>query len=45
MKKALTYSAGLIALYLIVEHALGAGTIFEKGGKASTGLIRALQGR
>lgn len=45
MKKALTYGAGLIALYLLVDYASGAGTVLSSGGTASVGIIKALQGR
>lgn len=45
MKKMLTYGAGLIALYLVVEHYTGAGTVLTKGASGSTSIIKALQGR
>jgi hypothetical protein len=45
MRKALTYGAGLIAIYLVVEHYTGAGTLLTKGAAGSTSIIKALQGR
>lgn len=44
-KKVLTYGAGLILVYLLVEHYSGAGDLFKTGGSASVSLIKALQGR
>jgi hypothetical protein len=45
MKKALTYGAGLIALYLVVYYYTGAGALLTdiKGGVEGT--IQAFQGR
>lgn len=45
MRKALTYTAGLIALYLVVEHYTGAGTLLTKGSAGGVGIVKALQGR
>lgn len=45
LKKALTYGAGLIAVYLLVANANGTGTVFSKGGTAVSGLVKTLQGR
>lgn len=45
MKKALTYGAGLIALYLVVEHYTGAGTLLSKGSTGGVSVIKAFQGR
>lgn len=45
MKKLLTYSAGLIAVYLIVANANGAGVVVKEGGGALSGLVKAFQGR
>jgi hypothetical protein len=45
MRKALTYTAGLIALYLVVEHYTGAGTLLTKGSQGGVGIVKALQGR
>lgn len=45
MRKALTYSAGLIALYLIVEHYTGSGTVLSKGASGISTVVQSLQGR
>lgn len=45
MKKALVYGAGLIALYLVVEHYTGAGTLLDKGSSGGVKIIKSLQGR
>jgi hypothetical protein len=45
MKKALTYSTILIALYLGVYYSSGAGTLLSGGANAGTSLVRAFQGR
>jgi len=45
MRKALTYAAGLIAVYLLVANATGAGKVLTSAGSASTGLVKAFQGR
>jgi hypothetical protein len=45
MRKILTYSAGLIALYLVVEHYTGAGTLLDKGASGGATVVKALQGR
>lgn len=39
------YSAGLIALYLIVVHASGFGTAFTQGAKGLSEVDKTLQGR
>lgn len=44
-RKALVYTAGLIALYLGLTHATGGGTLLDKGSKGGIGFIKALQGR
>lgn len=44
-RKLVVYTGGLIALYLLVEHATGAGTLFTKGSAGGVGIIKALQGR
>lgn len=44
-KKILTYGAGLIALYLVVQNYMGAGTVLTKGSSATVGIIKGLQGR
>lgn len=44
-KKILVYGAGLIALYLLVEHASGGGTLLSSGSSGSVSIIKALQGR
>lgn len=45
MKKALTYSAGLIALYLVVANATGAGSVLRSGAAGGAGLVKTFQGR
>lgn len=44
-RKVITYVGGLIALYLVVEHYTGAGTLLDKGAGGGVGLVKALQGR
>lgn len=45
MKKALTYSTILIALYLGVYYSSGAGTLLSGGSSAVDNTIKAFQGR
>lgn len=45
MKKALTYGAGLIAIFLLVNNYSGAQGVIDSGSKGGIGLITALQGR
>ena len=45
MRKMLTYGAGLIALYLVVNHASGSGTLLNAGAQGGTTLVKAFQGR
>lgn len=45
MKKALVYTGGLIALYLIVSNATGSGALLKNGSSGSVSIIKALQGR
>lgn len=45
MKKALTIGGGLIALYLGVYYATGAGTLITDSTTGATGVIKAFQGR
>lgn len=45
MKKALTYGAGLIALYLLVEYSTGTGTLLKNGASGTATVVKALQGR
>ena len=45
MKKFLVYGAGLIALYLVVENATGAGKLLSSGSSGGVSVIKALQGR
>lgn len=44
-RKALTYGAGLIALYIVVYKASNAGQLFNSAGPQATGLVRTFQGR
>lgn len=39
------YSAGLIALYLVVVHASGFGTAFTQGANGLAQIDKTLQGR
>lgn len=45
MKKALTYGAGLIALYLVVSNSMGVKAAGSTGFDGVSKLVRALQGR
>lgn len=45
MKKALTYSAGLISLYLLVYYSTGSGTLINNASTGSVNLVKAFQGR
>lgn len=45
MKVALRYSAGLIALYLVVAYATGSGTVISNGTTGGVNLVKAFQGR
>lgn len=45
MKKALAYGAGLIALYLGVYYATGAGALLTNASSGSVNVIKAFQGR
>lgn len=45
MRTFLTYSAGLIGLYLVVAYATGAGKVLTSAGTAAGGYARVLQGR
>jgi hypothetical protein len=45
MKKFLTYGAGLIALYLVVQNASNSGGVITAGAKGARGIITGFQGR
>lgn len=45
MRNALKYSAGLIALYLLVAYATGSGKVISEGSKGASNLVKAFQGR
>lgn len=45
LRKALYYTAGLIALYLVVENATGAGNVITQGAAGARSIITGLQGR
>lgn len=45
MKKALTYGAGLIGLYLVVEHWLGASNVVKASASGVSTVAKTLQGR
>lgn len=44
-KTALKYGAGLVALYLVVEHATGSGMAIRAAGTQARGLVTGFQGR
>ena len=44
-RKALTYAAGLIALYLGVAYATGSGKLLDSAAKGSSNLVKTFQGR
>lgn len=39
------YGAGLIALYIVVYNASGAGSLLSNGAKGVQGITKTLQGR
>lgn len=43
--KALSVAGGLIATYLLVAHATGAGNLMSQAGTAGSGIVKAFQGR
>jgi hypothetical protein len=45
MKKALTYTGGLIALYLVTNNWLGASGVLGSAANGGVSIITALQGR
>jgi len=44
-KKALTYGAGLIGLYLVVNYATGTGKVINAGAGGTATVVKTLQGR
>lgn len=44
-KKLLTYGAGLIALYLLVEYSTGTGKLLSGASSGTATVVKALQGR
>lgn len=44
-RQAMKYGAGLIALYLVVYNASGAGNLLKQGGAGVSGVVRTFQGR
>ena len=44
-KRIVMYSFGAIALYLLVAHASGAGTLISDTTKGGSSLVTAFQGR
>lgn len=44
-RKALVYGGGLIALYLLVRHATGSGTVLSSAANGGSKLVRTFQGR
>lgn len=45
MKTFAKYGAGLIALYLGVYYATGAGTLLQQGQSGAVNVVKAFQGR
>lgn len=45
MKRALAWGGGLIALYLLVVHETGSGTLITDSANGVTSVITAFQGR
>lgn len=45
VRQVLYYSAGLIAVYLLVSHATDAGKLLTNAGSAYSGAVKTLQGR
>ncbi len=45
MKHVLKYSAGLIALYLVVANGTKAGRAFRSGSRGTATIVKAFQGR
>ena len=39
------YTAGLVAVYLVVSHYTGAGKLLTSGGSAYSQAVKTLQGR
>lgn len=45
LRKALTYGAGLIAIYLVVANSTGTKNVLTSGSSGLVNLTKALQGR
>lgn len=45
LKSALVWTGGLIAVYLLVSQATGAGRLLQSGASAYVSGVRVLQGR
>ena len=45
MGKFVFYSAGLVAIYLLVANATNAGKLIASAGQAGSGYVKTLQGR
>jgi hypothetical protein len=45
MRKLVTYGAGLIALYLVVEYSTGSGSLLKNGSAGVATVVKSLQGR
>jgi predicted small secreted protein len=45
MQKLMYYTAGLVALYLVVANATGFGNDLKAAGSAYSGAVKTLQGR
>lgn len=44
-RKALSYTAGLIALYVVIFNGSKSGTVFKQGAAGGVSIIKSLQGR
>jgi hypothetical protein len=45
MRTVLLYTAGLVAVYLVVSHATDAGKLLSSGGSVYATAVKTLQGR
>ena len=45
VRTVLVYTAGLVAVYLLVAHATAAGDLLRATGTVYTGAVKTLQGR
>lgn len=45
MRRAMTYTAVLVGVYLVLAYATGAGKLLTSGGSVYVSAVRSLQGR